>query len=191
MKPVEREDLLSLGAYERIRDQFVRRIIETKRARRVALGSNMTALFENRDTVLFQIQEMLRTERISAEPAILHEIETYNALVPTNDELAATIFIEYPEQVERERMLTALAGVEARFFVTVDGVRASALGGNRGDRSDRATAVHYLKFPLTEVCVVALRSGKARVTIGVDHEAYRAETELPVGTLSSLQADFG
>jgi hypothetical protein len=190
MKPVERDELLSLGAYERIREQFMRRIIAAKRERRLAIGPHMTALLENRDTVLFQIQEMLRTERISAEAAILHELETYNALVPTDRELSATVFIEYPDRDERERMLSALAGVESRFFVAVDGVRAWALGENRGDRNDRATAVHYLKFPLVDAAVAAIKSGVARVAIGVDHEQYRAETPLSEIALASLRADF-
>jgi len=82
MKPVDRSEVLGLGEYEQIRERFRRRVIEDKRARRVPLGGHMTVLFENHDTVLFQIQEMLRTERISAAQAVRHEIETYNQLVP-------------------------------------------------------------------------------------------------------------
>ncbi|HEV8245791.1 MAG TPA: DUF3501 family protein, partial [Polyangiaceae bacterium] len=98
MKPVLRSELLDLGAYESVRDPFRARVLEMKRQRYVPLGLNMTVLFENHDTVLLQVQEMLRTERISSEKAILHELETYNELVPGEAELSATVFIEYPER---------------------------------------------------------------------------------------------
>src|SRR4051812_24791186 len=121
MKRVEQDELLGLGAYEQIRDPFRRRVIALKEARRVALGPNMTLLFENHDTVLLQVQEMLRTERITQQKAILHELETYNELIPGDHELSATVFIEYAERAERERMLVALAGVEDKFYLRAGG----------------------------------------------------------------------
>jgi hypothetical protein len=190
VKRVERGELLSLAAYEQIRDRFRARIIELKRARRLPLGANMSALFENRDTVLFQIQEMLRTERITVEAQIEHELDTYNALVPADDELSVTVFIEYVDRAERERMLHALAGVESRFYVTIDGQRLGGVGPKRGDREDRATAVHYLKFPLAPDQRRALAQGTARVSIGVDHPAYAAEATLPAQALTSLRQDY-
>src|SRR5258708_15574595 len=98
MKRIERNEVLDIGSYEPLRETFRRRIIELKRVRRVAVGANITALFENHDTVLYQIQEMLRTERITREDAMLHEIETYNELIPVPGELSATLFLEYPEK---------------------------------------------------------------------------------------------
>ncbi len=190
MKPVERGELLSLAAYEQIRDRFRARIIELKRARRVPLGPNMTALFENRDTVLFQIQEMLRTERITVESQVQHELDTYNALVPADDELSVTVFIEYPEREERERMLQALVGVETKFYVSIDGERASGVGPKRGDREDRATAVHYLKFPLGGAQRAALGRGAAAVAMGVEHPAYSAESALGPASVASLRDDY-
>jgi hypothetical protein len=190
MKRVERGELLSLAAYEQIRERFRARIIQLKRARRVPIGSNMTALFENRDTVLFQIQEMLRTERITVEAQIQHELDTYNALVPDDSELSVTVFIEYPEHGERERMLQALAGVESHFYVSIDSERVMGVGPKRGDRDDRATAVHYLKFPLDSRQKHALARGAAAVAIGVDHPAYSAETALSGATLDSLRDDY-
>jgi uncharacterized protein DUF3501 len=190
MKPIERSEILSLGAYEQIREQFRARVMQLKRVRRVAIGSHMTALFENHDTVLLQIQEMLRTERISAESGISHELETYNELLPGANELSATVFIEYPEREERERMLSALAGVENCFFITAAGQRVAARGENRGERRDRATAVHYLKFPLTPDKVDYLTRAGAELSIGVEHPAYRAETRLNEALLESLRADF-
>jgi hypothetical protein len=189
MKPVERQELLGLGEYEAVREHFRRRIIQVKSARRVALGSNMTLLFENHDTVLFQIQEMLRTERITKEAAIRHEIDTYNALIPSPNELSATLFIEYPDREERERMLSALAGVEAAFYLAAGGARVPARGEHRGERTDRTTAVQYLRFPLEAAAVRVLETGEGELRVGVDHPAYGAEALLSAEALASLRDD--
>lgn len=191
MKPVERSELLDLGAYEQVREAFRRRIIELKRVRRVALGPNVTALFENRDTVLYQVQEMLRTERITREDAVLHELETYNELVPGPGELSATFFIEYPDREERERMLIALAGVEDKFYFEVSGTRVAVRNETRGTMTDRTTAVQYTKFPLPQPLADALRSRqKVVIALGVEHAAYRARTELPPRTIEELANDL-
>ena len=191
MSRVTRGELLGLAEYEQIREPFRRRIIALKQARRVALGTNMTVLFENHDTVLLQIQEMLRTERISAEKAVQHEIETYNELVPGSRELSATVFIEYPERDARERMLIALAGVESRFYVRIAGERLAALPDQRGTDPTRTMAVQYVKFPLTESAFAAFRAGSSELSLGVEHDAYRAEVVLPPSTLQSLRDDLG
>jgi hypothetical protein len=111
MKPIARSEVMGLADYEAIRDRFRARVIQEKRERRVALGPHASCLFENRDTVLLQIQEMLRTERITREAAILHEIETYNELVPKAHELSATILIEIEEKEIRERFLVDAHGM--------------------------------------------------------------------------------
>lgn len=189
MKPVSRSEILDLGAYEQIRDRFRARVIEEKKARRARIGSNMSVLFENHDTALFQIQEMLRTERISAEKAVLHEIETYNELVPGDSELSATIFVEYDDRAEREAMLEKLAGLEDKFYVLVEGERQKVVPDARNDRRDRTTAVHYVKFPLSPAAVRAIREKKP-VRIGVDHAAYTAENELSPATVAALAEDL-
>jgi hypothetical protein len=148
MKPIERAELMDLGAYEQVREHFRARVIAVKKARYVALGKNITVLFENRDTVLFQIQEMLRTERITNEKAIAHELDTYNELMPGRSELSATAFIEYPDREERERMLVALAGIEDDFYVEAGGERIAVLPDRRGTDASRTMAVQYVKFPL-------------------------------------------
>jgi hypothetical protein len=190
MKRVESSELLPLGAYEEIRERFRARIIEAKRARYVRLGEHMTVLFENRDTVLFQIQEMLRTERITQDKAILHELETYNELVPGEHELSATIFVEYTEREQRERMLTELRGLETSFFLEAAGERARLIPDERGSDPTRTMAVHYVKFVLPERVEHAIRTLSAEVVLGVEHPAYRAETRLSPVTMRSLQADF-
>jgi hypothetical protein len=190
VKRIERSEVLDLGQYEEIREPFRRRIIELKRLRRLSLGPNMTVLFENRDTVLYQIQEMIRTERITREDAILHEIETYNDLLPARDELSATVFIEFPEPVDRDRMLVALAGVEGKFYLEVEGTRAVARNETRGVLPGRTTAVHYVKFPLAADAAEALRTGKAAAILGVDHDAYRATATVPPRSLEELAQDL-
>jgi hypothetical protein len=187
MKPVSRDELLDLGAYESIREQFRARVIAEKRHRYVALGENMTLLFENHDTVLFQIQEMLRTERITQESAIAHEIATYNELIPGERELSATIFIEYPDAKQREQMMVRLVGIEDKFFLGLVGIVPDA----RGTDPTRTMAVHYVKFVLSERAFEALRGGVQDVTAGVDHPEYRAETKLSRETVASLTRDLG
>ena len=190
MKPIAREELLDLAAYEQIREPLLRSVLERKRARYVKLGSNMTALFENRDSVLFQIQEMLRTERITQERAIAHELETYNALVPSERELSATLFVEYQDRDERERMLMALAGLEDKFRLRVAGEILPATPDERGSDRERTMAVHYLKFPLSDAALAALKSGSDAVALEVAHPAYTASTQLSPETLRSLRDDL-
>jgi hypothetical protein len=190
MKPIERAEVLGIGDYEAVRGPFRTRVLAAKQARYLALGANMTVLFENRDSALLQIQEMLRTERITSEAAIQHEIETYNELVPGDHELSTTIFIEYPDKDERDRMLTALAGVETQFYVSVDGERLPGTPDPRGTDPTRTMAVQYVKVPLSANAQAALRMGRGNVAFGVDHDAYRAEVPLPPALLASLKADF-
>ena len=191
MSSVSRGEILGLAEYEQIREPFRRRVMALKQARRVALGTNMTVLFENHDTALFQIQEMLRTERITNEKAVLHELETYNELVPAGAELSATIFIEYPEREQRDRMLVALAGVESAFYVRVAGERLPVTPDLRGkDEPGRTMAVQYVKFELSAAAVLALKSGESELSLGVEHEAYRAEVVLSRETRLSLRDDL-
>ena len=191
MKPVARDELMELGAYETVRERFRARILADKRARYVPLGSNMTLLFENHDTVLFQVQEMLRTERITQEGAIAHELATYNELVPGPGELSATVFIEYPDAAEREQMMVRLVGVEDKFFLAIDGERARLVPDTRGTDPSRTMAVHYVKFVIGEAGERALSRGGARVVAGVEHPEYRAEIALSSQTRASLRADLG
>ncbi len=190
MKPISRDELLDLGSYERVRESYLRSVIERKKPRYVELGSHMTGLFENRDTVLLQIQEMLRTERITQEAAIAHELETYNELIPGERELSLTLFIEYQEREERERMLTALAGLENKFRLRVGAELSPATPDPRATDPDRTMAVHYLKVPLSESALAALRSGKVEVALEVEHPAYSASAALAAATLQSLRDDF-
>jgi hypothetical protein len=190
MKPIERSELLDLGAYEEVRERFRARVIAVKRPRYVSLGRAMTVLFENRDTVLFQVQEMLRTERITGEKAIAHELATYNELIPADHELSATIFIEFPEREERERMLAALVGVEDDFYLLAGEERLAVTPDRRGTEPTLTMAVQYVKFPLSATAEAALREGSKALRLGVDHPAYRAEVPLGAETILSLRDDL-
>jgi DNA-directed RNA polymerase subunit K/omega len=190
MRPVEASELLPLGAYEEIRERFRARIIEAKRARYVRVGQHMTVLFENRDTVLFQIQEMLRTERITQDRAIDHELATYNELIPGDHQLSATVFVEYTEREQREEMLRELRGLETCFYLEAFRERAQLIPDERGTDPTRTMAVHYVKFVLPERVERAIREMAGPITLGVEHPAYREWTTLSAQTLHSLQADF-
>jgi hypothetical protein len=189
MRKVQRNEILDLGDYEQIRERFRARIIEEKRPRRIPLGEHISAVFENHDTALFQIQEMLRTERITREEAVQHEIDTYNDMVPGDGELSATIFVEIPEKTLRDRMLVDLAGLEGCFFLEVDGVRHPGRNETRGVLPDRTTAVHYVKFPLGD-SAAKVKGGNVEVALGVDHPKYQARTSIQSEALRSLALDL-
>jgi hypothetical protein len=191
MKRVDRGEVLGLADYESVREHFRARVIGEKKLRRVALGPSATAVFENHDTMLLQIQEMLRTERITRPAAVAHEIETYNELVPGPDELSCTVMIEIIDKDEREAFLRAVLGFEKHVWFVADGehVRASAL--ERGTSEERTTAVHYLKFQLPAPVAQAVRAGTSNeVTLEVDHPAYAARARLTRETLASLADDL-
>lgn len=198
MKPVERGEVLGLADYETIRDRFRARVIEEKKRRRVALGPSMSIVFENHDTALMQIQEMLRTERITREAAVLHEIETYNQLVPGDHELSATGLVEIDDKEERERFLVEAKGLDRAFALVVDGVRCAGKHDEAREHPDRTTAVHYLKFPLADVAERALRevlekkraATAVTVEVVVDHPRYSARTKLPPEAVLSIAEDL-
>ena len=196
MKPVERSEVLGIGDYEGIRERFRARVIAEKKLRRVPLGARATAVFENRDTVLLQVQEMLRTERITRESAILHELETYNALIPRAQELSATVFIEVEDRGERDRFLTEARGFERHVAIVVDGERQPGVWEPSRELEDRASAVLYLRFPLSESAAKAFRDAAkgardaADLELVVSHPAYAASAALPLDTVKSLAEDL-
>lgn len=191
MRRIERAEVLSLGEYEKVRPHFRARVVEEKRARRFSLGEHLGGVFENRDTVLLQIQEMLRTERITQEPGIEHEIATYNELVPGESELSLTLFVEIPDASLRDEMLVTLAGLERHVGLEVDGrpqrVRQEA---RAGAREDRTTAVHYFMISLDPEAKAAIVGGSARVAVVSSHPAYGARAELSPAAVESLARDL-
>ena len=192
MKLVQRSELLPLDQYELIRPHFRARVIQEKNRRRAPLGDHMSIVFENHDTVLLQIQEMLRTEHITKEQGIIHELDTYNELVPSDDELSMTLFIEIDERTQRDRMLALLAGMEENVRLEIDGDAFGAMAGHRdGQVPERTTAVQYYKITLSKDAADRLRKGTAeRVAVVVDHPAYRARAELGGEMLRELAGDL-
>jgi hypothetical protein len=194
MKKVERNELLGLAEYEQIRSQFLARIIGEKKTRRLLVCDEISAVFENHDTALFQIQEMLRTERITKEAAILHEVETYNDLVPGDAELSATMFVEIPDAATRERRLVELAGLEGKIALEVLGTKIAAHNETRGVLPDRTTAVHYLKFPLGDELAARLaergKSAAGALFFLLEHPGLTVRKEVPLATVQSLIEDL-
>jgi hypothetical protein len=190
MQPIDRSEILPLGEYEKIREHFRARVMDEKRARRVHLGPHITAVFENRDTVMLQIQEMLRTERITAEPAIRHEITTYNELVPGERQVSMTLFVEIPEREARDRMLVDLAGLEDAVALEIAGIPHKFTGKREGAEPGRTTAVHYLKCDLTDDAVASLKQGAAGVALVVSHPNYAARADLGPMTVRKLAEEL-
>jgi hypothetical protein len=193
MPKVTRDSLMTLEAYSRARTDFRRQVIGHKRHRTVALGAHVTLLFEDELTVRYQIQEMLRIEKIFEDEGIGHELEAYNPLVPDGRNFKATMLIEYPDPEERKRELARLIGVEDRVWVQVEGSpRVYAIADEDMERENavKTSSVHFLRFELTDEMAAALKYGVS-LAIGVDHPAYQAAQE-PVSpeTRAALAADL-
>ena len=197
MKPIDRGEILGLAEYEHVRERFRARVMGDKKLRRVQIGESVSAVFENRDTVLLQIQEMLRTERITRPSAIQHEIDTYNELLPGKDELSCTLMIEIADKEEREHFLRAALGFQDHVWLVAAGARIAARGIERDPGpTDRTTAVHYLKFELPPRVADALRNATTGpdmtmpVELLVDHPAYTARVSLSAQTVRELSEDL-
>jgi Protein of unknown function (DUF3501) len=195
MRKVERGEIKDLVAYEKAREVMRTRVIEVKKHRRVAVGPNLSLLFENRDTVLFQIQEMVRAERIVDDGRIQEEVDVYNALVPDGGELSATLFIEIPELVrmsqdEVRATVNRFQGLDRdSVWLVVDGLRIPARFESGQSREEKMAAVHYVRFAVPEAARAALVSAAADVRVVVEHPHYRAEAALAAETRRSLRED--
>jgi glycerol-3-phosphate dehydrogenase subunit C len=175
---ITKNDLMTLEAYAAVRAEFKRTAARHRRARQVALGEHVTLCFEDRDTIQYQIQEMLYIERHFEPEDIQDELDAYVPLIPTGTNFKATMMIEYSSPVIRAEKLKELVGIEHGVYVQVEGqdrVYADADGDLERTTADKTSAVHFLTFELTEAQRAALRAGAA-VQIGVDHARYSANT---------------
>jgi uncharacterized protein DUF3501 len=166
---------MSLEQYARQRPAFRARVLEHKKVRALSVGPSVMWLFEDRLTIQYQIQEMLRAERIFEPEGIEEELSAYNPLIPDGRNWKVTLLIEFPDERERRVQLGKLKGVEARCWVQVDGLeRVFAIADEDLEREndEKTSSVHFLRFELTAAMVGALKSGAA-LSVGVDHEAYR------------------
>jgi hypothetical protein len=194
MKKIGPADIKPLHEYELIRDDWRKSVIETKARRRILLGQKMSLVFENRLTVLNQIQEMCRAERIVKPDAVQQEIDVYNELLPGDGELSATLLIEITDERRIQPELDGLIGLTTgrHVFLEAGGRKVWARFLEGQSREDRIAAVQYLRFPVgTEPeAAAAVASGAGPVVLGVEHPAYRATAELPAQTRRELARDL-
>lgn len=193
MPKLSRSDLMSLEQYSTGRKEFRARVLEHKRNRIVTVGPNASWCFEDRLTIQYQVQEMLRVERIFEAAGIADELAAYNPLIPDGSNWKVTFLIEYPDADERRVKLGALKGVEDRCWVEVGGferVYAIADEDLERENDEKTSAVHFLRFELTPPMAEQVKAGAA-ISIGVDHENYRHEVRpLPTSVRDSLATDL-
>ena len=193
MPRIARSSLLTLEAYSRERARIRASVISHKKNRTVRLGEYITLIFEDELTVRYQIQEMLRIERIFEEEGIQGELNAYNPLIPDGKNLKATMLLEYPDPSERKRALGRLIGVEDKVWICVDGfTRVRAIADEDLDRENekKTSSVHFLRFELTDEMILGAREGSA-VDAGIEHANYSASVRLSNATRDSLVRDFG
>ena len=192
MKKLEPADLYTLEAYARERPAFRARVLAHKLARRVPVGAHVTLIFEDRLTIQYQVQEMLRVERIFEAAGIEEELAAYNPLIPDGSNLKATMLIEYPDVVERASRLVELHGIEHRVALRIGDRPASvAIADEDMDRAteSKTSAVHFLRFELDAAQIAAFKRADA-AAIAIDHPAYAARTELDPATRAALAGDL-
>ena len=179
MPKVTRDSLMTLEAYAKARPEFRKKVIAHKKHRAVHLGPHVTLLFEDELTIRYQIQEMLRIEKIFEEEGIQHELEAYNPLIPDGRNFKATMLIEYEDADVRKRELAKLIGIEDKVWVQVEGspkVYAIADEDLERENEEKTSSVHFMRFELTEDMAAALKYG-VPLSIGVDHPNYKAAQE--------------
>jgi len=192
MKPLTRQDLMNLETYAEQRAAFRSRVIEHKKHRRVDVGPNLSLYFEDRLTIQYQIQEMLRIERIFEAAPIQEELDTYNALIPDGSNWKATAMLEFEDVEVRRKRLAELVGLEHQVWAQVQGHdKVFAIANEDLERSteDKTSAVHFMRFELTPAMIETLRDGGA-LSFGCDHQGYRHQVSVSAQTCSSLLADL-
>jgi Protein of unknown function (DUF3501) len=187
------EDIVDMRAWERERADFRRHVIDLKRIRRVAIGPLMSIVFENTDTMRWQIQEMARAERMLRDEQIEHEVATYNELIPEPGQLSGTLMLELTSDAELREWLPKLVGIENHIRLRfADGSTARGKASDEDEarltREDTTAAVHFLRFALTPAQIEAFAAGP--VHLGSDHPAYSHDTELESGPRAALAVDL-
>lgn len=192
MTALVRTDLYNLETYAVERAAFRARVLAHKQLRKLQLGEHVTLLFEDRLTIQYQIQEMLRIERIFEPAAIQDELDAYNPLIPGGYDLKATMLIEYADETMRRRELARLGGIERHVYTEVAGIgRATTHADEDMDRSDddKTSAVHFLRFDFTAEMIAGLRAGAA-LLFGIDDARMPVAIEVPMAVREALLRDF-
>ena len=190
MKKLVLDDILGPAKYEPVRDALRREIIAKKQHRRVAVGPQVSLVFENRDTMRFQIEEMCRAEGITEPAKIQHEVDTYNAVLPDDGALGATLFIEVQSDAALRRTLEAMVGLQHHVWVLVGPERARAAFDEGQFTDDKLAAVQYLKFPLSDAARALIAQPGADLRVAIDHPAYQHEARLSEATRAELASDL-
>lgn len=193
MEKLTRHDLFSLERYAEMRTEFRQKVMAHKQQRRLALGPNATLYFEDRVTIHYQIQEMLRIEKIFTAAGIDEELKTYNPLIPDGQNWKATFMLEYGEPAERQKQLAKLKGIEAVVWMKVgDNQAITPLADEDIEREneDKTSAVHFMRFELSAADIQALKAG-AKLCAGINHAAYEhAVNPVPPEIQASLLNDL-
>lgn len=188
---IQLSDILNIAEYEKVRPTYRKQVIDEKRNRRIHVGPVMTLVFENRRTVLFQIQEMVRTERIVHDEAIQHEIETYSKLLPSGDELSATLLIEITESDKIRSTLDSLIGLTKNsLYLVIGNSEIEAQFDEEQSEEGRISAVQYVRFRLAEEDIAQMKSGTADVSIMARHPNYQYFTQLNEEQRQALAQDL-
>ena len=193
MKPLVQEDLIPFTEYERQREPFRRRVIDLKRRRRIALGEHVTLVFENRETIQFQIQEMIRVERILDPAKVQEELDVYNALLPGGGELSATLLIEITESERIQTVLDTFRGIDRGETLALQAGPSTVYGEFEGGHSneEKISAVHFVKFRPDLAFLDALASKDNPVRIRLRHGVHQAEVDVPADLREEWLADLG
>jgi hypothetical protein len=190
MRKLETGDVLDLTAYEKIREEVLARTIKNKKPRRIHVGEILCFLFEKRDMVLFQIQEMTRAERLVSEDAIAGEVAVYNELIPDQDELSATLMIEIPSETSIRSELDRLIGIDEHVHLDIGGESVRGAFDDKQFQEDRVSAVQYIRFPLGPELARQFRDPDVAVELRVDHPNYAGKTLIEGEARASLSADL-
>jgi len=192
MKPISLEDVIPFAEYERQREAFRARIIALKQRRRISVGPVITLVFENRETLQFQIQEMVRVERIVDPAKVQDELDVYNALLPSPDELSATLLIEITEEAKMKEWLDRFMGLDHGDKVAIVAGGERAIGVFEGGHSHdtKISAVHFVRFRPTETIKAAFADLRQPVTLAVHHGDYHAEVSVPGSLREEWLADL-
>jgi hypothetical protein len=183
------EDIAGFSAYEKMREKFRERIIELKQRRRVSVGDKVTLVFENRDTVIFQIQEMVRAEKIGDLDKIREEIDVYNELIPEPGELSATLFLEIEDQAHLRDELLKFLGIDEAVYLKIGDHSIHARFEEGRSKEDKISAVQYVKFRFSEAALKAFEKGE-NAELVIDHPQYKASAPLRPETRLSLLEDL-
>ena len=192
MKKLTSKDLLSLEDYDSNRETIKSEVIESKKYRSITIGSNIVLLFENYETIRYQVQEMLRIEKIFKKNEIDEEIDAYQALIPDGNNFKATMLIMYPNVTERRKMLEILNGIENKMYLNIDGSKKIYAEADEDlDRAneEKTSAVHFLRYQLTDEDINLFKQSH-NIEFGVDHDQYSTSIKITGETYQSLKSDL-